>query len=171
MLSLHGLRRSYGDLVALDGLSFEARPGRLLGFLGPNGAGKTTAMRSIFGLVEPDAGEVRWQGRPVDADVRRRFGYMPEQRGLYPKMACAAQLTYFGQVHGMQAAVGTAQRMIGEGVTVAHRVDGGVIPYRHAVEQAHAAGVGNQRGEFSLVEHAAPSGSKGRNGRPRPGSR
>jgi ABC-2 type transport system ATP-binding protein len=104
VLELRGLRRRYGDVVALDDLSFEARPGRLLGFLGPNGAGKTTAMRAVFGLVEPEDGEVLWRGATIDPATRRSFGYMPEQRGLYPKMTCVAQLTYFGRVHGMDPA-------------------------------------------------------------------
>lgn len=101
MLELRGLRRRFGDVTALDDLSFTARPGRLLGFLGPNGAGKTTAMRAVFGLVQLEAGTVEWRGAAVDEGVRRTFGYMPEQRGLYPKMACAEQLVYFGRIHGL----------------------------------------------------------------------
>lgn len=73
-------------MVALDGATFSAAPGRIVGFLGPNGAGKTTTMRAIFGLVRPDRGEVRWRGTPVGPEQRARFGYMPEERGLYPKM-------------------------------------------------------------------------------------
>ena len=75
----------------------------MLGFLGPNGAGKTTAMRSIFGLVRPDSGRVTWNGQEITADHRRRFGYMPEQRGLYPKMKTHSQLTYLGRLRGMTA--------------------------------------------------------------------
>jgi len=75
----------------------------MLGFLGPNGAGKTTAMRTIFGLVTPDSGEVTWDGRPITTDLKRRFGYMPEQRGLYPKMKAHDQLTYLGRLRGMEA--------------------------------------------------------------------
>ena len=86
MLELKGLTRRYGDLVALDDLSFTVREGQMFGFVGPNGAGKTTTMRIVLGVLEPDRGEVRWRGRPVDAETRRRFGYMPEERGLYPKM-------------------------------------------------------------------------------------
>ncbi|QGG93758.1 ABC transporter ATP-binding protein [Actinomarinicola tropica] len=136
MLSLRGLRRHYGDVVALDGLSFEAQEGRLLGFLGPNGAGKTTAMRSIFGLVEPDAGEVLWRDAPVDASVRRRFGYMPEQRGLYPKMPCAAQLSYFGQIHGMDRADadGAARRWLDE-LGLGERADDPVEALSHGNQQ------------------------------------
>jgi ABC-2 type transport system ATP-binding protein len=103
MLEIDNLYKRYGDVVALDGASFEVHPGKMLGFLGPNGAGKTTAMRSIFGLVTPDSGEVRWEGTPVTPENRVRFGYMPEQRGLYPKMKAHDQLTYMGRIHGLEA--------------------------------------------------------------------
>jgi ABC-2 type transport system ATP-binding protein len=73
----------------------------MLGFLGPNGAGKTTAMRAIFGLVELDAGEILWDGRPIGLTDRLRFGYMPEERGLYPRMPVGEQLAYFGCLHGL----------------------------------------------------------------------
>src|SRR6187402_749154 len=101
MLEIDDLAKRYGSVVALDGASFTAQPGRIVGFLGPNGAGKTTTMRCIFGLVEADRGEVRWRGQPVERDTRLRFGYMPEQRGLYPRMRVADQLSYFAQQHGM----------------------------------------------------------------------
>jgi ABC-2 type transport system ATP-binding protein len=103
MLEITGLAKRYGSIVALDGASFTAAPGRLVGFLGPNGAGKTTAMRCVFGLVRPDRGETRWNGRSIDRLTRLRFGYMPEQRGLYPRMRVADQLSYFAQHHGMTA--------------------------------------------------------------------
>jgi len=101
MLEIVDLAKRYGDVVALDGASFEARPGRLAGFLGPNGAGKTTTMRCIFGLVTPDRGETLWQGRPIDQRMRLRFGYMPEQRGLYPRMRVGEQIAYFAEHHGL----------------------------------------------------------------------
>ena len=101
MLEIIDLAKRYGPVVALDGASFTARPGRIVGFLGPNGAGKTTTMRCIFGLARPDRGEVRWNGAPVDREARLRFGYMPEQRGLYPRMRVAEQLSYFAQQHGL----------------------------------------------------------------------
>ncbi|MGH8912498.1 MAG: ABC transporter ATP-binding protein [Acidimicrobiia bacterium] len=104
MLQIQDLHKRYDDVVALDGATFNVQPGRMLGFLGPNGAGKTTAMRSVFGLVAPDSGQVLWDGQPVTADVRRRFGYMPEQRGLYPKMKAHDQLTYMGRIHGLDKA-------------------------------------------------------------------
>ncbi len=103
MLDFDGVTKRFGSLTALDGCTFAARPGRLTGFLGPNGAGKTTAMRAVFGLVELDAGTVRWQGAPVTAVGRARFGYMPEERGLYPRMRVRDQLVYLGQLCGRGA--------------------------------------------------------------------
>ena len=103
MLSLVDLHKRYGNVVALDGVSFDVAPGRIVGFLGPNGAGKTTAMRCIFGLVRPDAGEVRWNGAPVGDRDYLRFGYMPEERGLYPKMRVREQLVYFARLSGVSA--------------------------------------------------------------------
>ena len=116
MLELRDLRRRFGPVVALDGLTLRAEPGRLLGFLGPNGAGKTTAMRSVFGLVRLDGGQVRWRGTPITATDRLGFGYMPEQRGLYPKMRCHDQLSWLGQLHGLapHAADAAAARWLDE---------------------------------------------------------
>jgi ABC-2 type transport system ATP-binding protein len=103
LLELTDLARSYGDKVALDGLSFSVAPGQLFGFIGANGAGKTTAMRIVLGVLEPDRGEVRWRGSSVGAATRRRFGYMPEERGLYPKMRVREQLEYLARLHGASA--------------------------------------------------------------------
>ena len=104
MLEIRNLTKRYSDVVALDGASFSVAPGRIVGFLGPNGAGKTTTMRTIFGLVRPDRGDVRWRGRPVGPEERARFGYMPEERGLYPKMRVGEQLTYFAELSGIHGA-------------------------------------------------------------------
>jgi ABC-2 type transport system ATP-binding protein len=101
LLELNGLTRRYGDRVALQDLSFSVADGQLFGFVGPNGAGKTTAMRIVLGVLAPDAGEVRFRGAPVDAAARRRFGYMPEERGLYPKMRVRDQLVYLARLHGL----------------------------------------------------------------------
>ena len=101
MLELTGLSRRFGDVVALDGVTFSVPEGEIVGFVGPNGAGKTTTMRIALGVLEPDAGEVRWNGRPLDAEARRRFGYMPEERGLYPKMKVLEQLVYLARLHGL----------------------------------------------------------------------
>jgi len=101
MLELRDVRRRYGEVVALDGLSLDVPGGQLVGLLGPNGAGKSTAMRIALGLLRPDAGEVRWDGRPVGGVERRRFGYLPEERGLYPRMRVRNQIVYLGRLHGM----------------------------------------------------------------------
>jgi ABC-2 type transport system ATP-binding protein len=102
-LELQHASKRFGSVQALDDCSLSVTPGRMLGFLGPNGAGKTTTMRAIFGLVELDTGEMLWDGRPVGLTERLSFGYMPEERGLYPRMPLGEQLEYFGQLHGMRA--------------------------------------------------------------------
>jgi ABC-2 type transport system ATP-binding protein len=104
VLEIDALRRCFGAVRALDGLSFSVARGELCGFLGPNGAGKTTAMRAVLGVTRLDGGEVRWDGRPVGRAVRRRTGYLPEERGLYPKMLVAEHLVYLGRLHGLAAA-------------------------------------------------------------------
>jgi ABC-2 type transport system ATP-binding protein len=104
VLEIDGLFKAYGSNQVLKGVSFSVAPGQMFGFCGSNGAGKTTTMRIAMGLARADAGEVRWTGRPVDESVRRRIGYMPEERGLYPKMKVGEQLTYFARLHGMDAA-------------------------------------------------------------------
>ena len=99
-LQLRGLRRSFGKLLAVDGLSFSVGAGEMFGFVGRNGAGKTTTMRIICGLLAADEGTVTWDGAPIDASTRERIGYMPEERGLYPKMRLSDQLEYFAVLHG-----------------------------------------------------------------------
>jgi ABC-2 type transport system ATP-binding protein len=101
MLSFARVSKRFETVQALDECSFSVERGRMLGFLGPNGAGKTTAMRTIFGLVEPDAGAVLWKGKPVGLAEQLSFGYMPEERGLYPRMLVGEQLAYFGALHGL----------------------------------------------------------------------
>ncbi len=116
VLSIDHLSKRFGDVQALDGCSWQVERGQMLGLLGPNGAGKTTAMRAIFGLVRPDGGSVLWDGCPIDLPVRRRFGYMPEERGLYPKLTVRWQLAYLGRLHGMSsgAASEAVDRWLGE---------------------------------------------------------
>jgi len=103
MLELVTLSKRYGEVIALDGLSMTVGAGRIHGFVGRNGAGKTTTMRITLGLARADAGEVRWQGRPVSPEDRRGFGYMPEERGLYPRMTALRQIVYFARLSGMEA--------------------------------------------------------------------
>jgi len=107
-LELDGLTRAYGSVTALDHLSFSVAAGQVTGFLGPNGAGKTTAMRAVFGLTDLDAGTVRWNGADVTMSDRRRFGYLPEERGLYPGMLAGEQLEYLGRLHGLSPAAAAA---------------------------------------------------------------
>jgi ABC-2 type transport system ATP-binding protein len=108
-LRLEDLRKSYGDTVALGGASFAVAEGQMFGFVGPNGAGKTTLMRIVLGVLEADSGAVLWRGAPIDVEARRRIGYMPEERGLYPKMRVRDQLVYMARLHGAdEAAAGAA---------------------------------------------------------------
>jgi ABC-2 type transport system ATP-binding protein len=108
VLEIDGVSKRYGDVRALVDMGFTVRPGELFGFVGANGAGKTTTMRIVLGVLAADSGEVRLDGRPVDAGRRRRIGYMPEERGLYPRMAVGEQLRYLAELHGLSA--GDARR-------------------------------------------------------------
>lgn len=103
MLQVDGVTKTFGGRAALSNVSFGVGPGRITGFVGANGAGKTTAMRIILGVLSPDSGQVTVDGVTLTATDRRTFGYMPEERGLYPKMRVAEQITYFGRLHGMSA--------------------------------------------------------------------
>jgi ABC-2 type transport system ATP-binding protein len=103
-LEIDGISKRYGETVAVQDLTFEIHAGELFGFVGRNGAGKTTTMRIALGVLAPDAGVVRWLGVPLTFEARRRIGYMPEERGLYPKMRVAEQLAYLGELHGMTGA-------------------------------------------------------------------
>ncbi len=101
MLEVDEVSKRFGGVVALDGVSFSVGAGELFGFVGSNGAGKTTTMRIILGVLASDAGSVRIAGSPVDLAVRQRIGYMPEERGLYPKMRVGEQLVYLSRLHGL----------------------------------------------------------------------
>lgn len=111
LLEIDGLSRRFGDLVAVDDVSFSVPGGLMTGFVGGNGAGKTTTMRMIMGLLATHGGEVRWNGSPITTLDRRRIGYMPEERGLYPKQKVLDQLTYLGELSGMSAAAAKASIM------------------------------------------------------------
>ena len=95
------MTKRFGPTTALDDVSFAVRPGRMTGFVGANGAGKTTAMRVVLGVTLEDAGDVLWRGNPLDLASRSGFGYMPEERGLYPKMPLLEQLVFFARLHGL----------------------------------------------------------------------
>ena len=109
MLELRGITKSYGGRRVLDDVSFDVRPGRLTGFVGGNGAGKTTTMRIILGVLARDGGEVTLAGAPVTAADRRRFGYMPEERGLYPKMRVLEHVVYLARLHGFSKSDATTR--------------------------------------------------------------
>jgi ABC-2 type transport system ATP-binding protein len=102
-LVLSHVARSFGEVVAVHDISLTVPAGTTFGLLGPNGAGKTTTMRMILGILVPDRGSVTWDGARVDGRVRARFGYLPEERGLYGKLKVREQIAYFGRLHGMRA--------------------------------------------------------------------
>jgi ABC-2 type transport system ATP-binding protein len=99
-LQIDHVTKRYGTTLALDGLAFDVPPGEVFGFLGANGAGKTTTMRICLGIVQADAGEIRWAGRAAGDLPRRTWGYLPEERGLYPRMGVLDQLVYFASLYG-----------------------------------------------------------------------
>jgi ABC-2 type transport system ATP-binding protein len=100
-LSIDHVTKRFGPTVALDGLTFEVARGEVFGFLGANGAGKTTTMRICLGILRADDGEIRWDGRGVADLPRRTWGYLPEERGLYPRMTVLDQLVYFASLYGV----------------------------------------------------------------------
>ncbi|WFP17053.1 ABC transporter ATP-binding protein [Citricoccus muralis] len=104
MISLRSIHKSFGDHHVLKNITFDIKPGLMTGFVGGNGAGKTTTMRTILGVLTPDSGSIEVNGAPITADYRAAIGYMPEERGLYPKMKVLEQLVYLAQLHGMPAA-------------------------------------------------------------------
>lgn len=103
MIELRHVTKRFGGVTALDDIGFTVASGRLTGFVGSNGAGKTTAMRVLMGVLQADEGQVLQDGHQLDAQTRRQFGYMPEERGLYPKMKVAEQLVYLAKLHGFSA--------------------------------------------------------------------
>jgi ABC-2 type transport system ATP-binding protein len=135
MFSLVDAHKRFGSVEALAGCSIEIERGHVLGFLGPNGAGKTTAMRAIFGLVELDAGEVLWDDHRVGPDERLRFGYMPEERGLYPRMRIGEQLEYFGRLHGLEGEARSAATVWLERLGLADRAEAKVEELSHGNQQ------------------------------------
>jgi ABC-2 type transport system ATP-binding protein len=100
-LVITDLQKSFGEVRALDGISFTVDPGQVFGFLGANGAGKTTAMRIVLDILRADGGSVTWKGKPSTELPRRTFGYLPEERGLYPRMKVLDQLVFFAGLYGV----------------------------------------------------------------------
>jgi ABC-2 type transport system ATP-binding protein len=136
VLEVHHVSKRFGDLVALDDVSLSVERGQIVGFLGPNGAGKSTTMRAVMGLIAVDSGAIAWNGAPVSGDVRRRFGYMPAERGMYPKMTVGEQIDYFARVAGLDRdAARRATRRWMERLDIAAR----------AADEVQALSSGNQQ--------------------------
>jgi ABC-2 type transport system ATP-binding protein len=136
MLGIVDIHKRFGEIEALAGCSFSVERGRMLGFLGPNGAGKTTTMRAVFGLVRLDGGSVLWDGRPIGLSERLRFGYMPEERGLYPRMRVGEELEYFARLHGLDARAARAAASDWlERLDLADRADAKVEELSHGNQQ------------------------------------
>jgi len=111
-LRVAGLRHRFGERPAVDGVEFAVAGGEIVGLVGRNGAGKTTTMRAVMGILQPQEGEITWRGHAVGFADRLRFGYMPEERGLYPQMKVLPQLVYFARLCGLDRT--TAERNAGE---------------------------------------------------------
>lgn len=109
MLDVNGITRTYGEHRAVDSVTFDVPEGHMVGFVGANGAGKTTTMRMIMGVLAPDEGQVSWKGEPITPAARARFGYMPEERGLYPKQPVLDQLVFLARLHGVDAGAAKAR--------------------------------------------------------------
>ncbi len=101
MLSVENISKSFGETTAVEEVSFAVEKGALFGLLGANGAGKTTTVRMILDIIAPDSGRLTWSGTPVSGLPRRAFGYLPEERGLYPEMTVAEQLRFFAEIRGL----------------------------------------------------------------------
>jgi ABC-2 type transport system ATP-binding protein len=135
-LQVDTLNKRFGEVTALDGMSFDVGRGRLVGFLGPNGSGKTTTMRTVMGLIRPDSGEVRWDGVATGVGTRPRFGYMPEERGLYGRMPLLDQVTYFAELAGLSRKDATASgRRWLEALDLGDRLDADVGSLSHGNQQ------------------------------------
>ena len=100
-LTVEHVNKWFGSFQAIKDLSMDVRDGIIFGFVGPNGAGKTTTMRMILDLLRPDSGQITWDGAPVSAVPRRELGYLPEERGLYPRMEVQEQLLFLARLSGM----------------------------------------------------------------------
>lgn len=135
-MDVQHVSKRFGETVALDDLSFTVAPGELFGFVGSNGAGKSTTMRIALGMLSPDHGQILLGGRPIDLAVRRRIGYMPEQRGLYAKMRVGPQLDYFARLHGFdRPRARAAVTYWTERLDIAHRLH----------DRVNALSLGNQQ--------------------------
>jgi ABC-2 type transport system ATP-binding protein len=148
MLRVGAITKDYVTVRALDDVSFSVRRGQIVGFLGPNGAGKTTAMRAVMGLITTDQGAITWDGQPIGPAVRHRIGYLPAERGRYPRMRVRDQLRYYTRLSGLSgdAASEAADRWI-------ERLELGA--YASEVVQSLSSG-NQQRVQLGMALAAAP---------------
>ena len=136
MLDVTDLRHSYGGRVALAGVELKVDAGEIVGLVGRNGAGKTTTMRSVMGILTPDSGTLTWDGHPIGEGDRLRFGYMPEERGLYAQMRVLDQVTYFARLHGLAfAPAQDSARAWLERLGLGERADERLIALSHGNQQ------------------------------------
>jgi ABC-2 type transport system ATP-binding protein len=136
VLELVELRRHFGTIEALAGISLTIEHGEILGLLGPNGAGKTTTMRAVMGILGVDSGTLQWNGKPIRAEDRRGFGYMPEERGMYPKMHLGDHLRYLARLHGLSSgAARTAANSWAERLGLGDRLDARIDELSHGNQQ------------------------------------
>lgn len=102
MLKVENLRKTFSDVVAVDGVSFEVNRGEIFGLLGPNGAGKTTTIRMILDIIKPDYGVIKFDGKEINDEIKSKIGYLPEERGLYRKTKVFETILYFAQLKGIE---------------------------------------------------------------------
>jgi ABC-2 type transport system ATP-binding protein len=152
MLAVSDLQHRFGPQVAVDGVSFSVGDGTIVGLVGRNGAGKTTTMRAIMGILRPLAGTISWEGRPVAAEDRRRFGYMPEERGQYPQMKVLEEVRYFARLHGLSqaAAARSARDWLGR-LGLAERASDKLVALSHGNQQRAQLAVALVHGPPLLV--------------------
>ncbi|MCL2858443.1 MAG: ABC transporter ATP-binding protein [Streptococcaceae bacterium] len=103
-LEMLNVTKKFGDKIALEDLSMTVEEGQVMGLIGQNGAGKTTAFRIILDFIEANQGTVTWQGKPINQEIKKHIGFLPEERGLYQKMSVEDQILYFAELHGMSRA-------------------------------------------------------------------
>jgi ABC-2 type transport system ATP-binding protein len=151
-LEVLDLHHRFGDVVALDGVAFGVGPGEIVGLVGRNGAGKTTTMRAVMGIVRPDRGGVMWSGHAIEQGDRLRFGYMPEERGLYPQMRLLEQVAYFARLHGFdQAAADDAARIWLDRLGLGERTADKLVALSHGNQQRVQLAVALVHGPELLV--------------------
>jgi len=152
VLDVRDLRHAFGERVALDGVELRVDAGEIVGLVGRNGAGKTTTMRSVMGILRPDSGALTWDGRPIGETDRLRFGYMPEERGLYAQMRVLEQVTYFARLHDLAllAAQASARAWL-ERLGLGERADDRLIALSHGNQQRVQLAVALVHGPELLV--------------------